>query len=240
VWDFNAFICTAAGGVITERIITMRNRFDHKLDQLNNSLIEMGEIAKQAIADAAKALIEQDTELAKKIIDSDDEIDNMEKEIESSCLKLIYQQQPVARDLRLVSAVMKMITDLERIGDHASDISEITLLLADKKYIKKLDHIPQMAEATMKMVTESIDAFVKNDLELAKEVIAHDDVVDGLFDIVKNELIGLIKEDPNNGDQAIDLVMIAKYYERIGDHATNIAEWVIFSLTGIHKRVQIM
>ena len=218
----------------------MRTKFDEQLTQLNDSLIEMAETVKKAIANANKALIEQDIELAKRIIASDDEIDNKEKEIESLCLKTILRQQPVARDLRLISAVLKIITDLERIGDHATDISELTLLLADRQYIKKLEHIPQMAVATMKMVTDSIDAFVQKDLELAKEVIAYDDVVDNLFEVIKKDLIALIKESSENGDQAIDLMMVAKYFERIGDHATNIAEWVVFSLTGTHKDSKIM
>ena len=218
----------------------MRSRFDEQLTQLNHLLIEMSGIVEQAIADANKALTGQDVELAQKIIDSDDVIDEKEAEIESLCLKIILQQQPVARDLRLVSSVLKMITDLERIGDHASDISEMTLLLADKQYIKKLEHIPLMAAATMKMVTESIDAYVRMDLELAKKVIADDDIVDDLFVKVKEDLFEMIKKDANHGDQAIDLIIIAKYFERIGDHATNIAEWVVFSLTGAHKDSQIL
>jgi len=218
----------------------MRSKFDEQLNQLNNTLIEMAEIVKRAIADANKALIAQDVELARKIIASDDEIDNKEKEIESLCLKIILQQQPVARDLRLISAVLKIITDLERIGDHATDISEITLLLAGSQYIKKLEHIPQMAVATTKMVTDSIDAFVKKDLGLARTVIAYDDEVDNLFEMVKKDLTELIKENIDNSDQAIDLIMIAKYFERIGDHATNVAEWIVFSLTGTHKDSKIM
>ena len=220
--------------------MALRYRFDEQLQILNSSLIEMGTMVENSISEATKALVEQDVALAQKIIDSDDEIDEKEKEIESQCLKLILQQQPVARDLRLISAVLKLITDLERIADHASDISEITLLIADKQYIKKLEHIPQMAAETMKMVTRSIEAFVKKDLELAKTVITSDDKVDNLFAIVRNELVGLIKLNVNDSDQAIDLIMIAKYFERIGDHATNIAEWIVFSLTGKHKEVKIM
>ena len=218
----------------------MRSKFTEQLSQLNNNIIEMAEIVKKAIGQAEKALIEQDFTLAQQIIDSDDEIDDKEKEVESLCLKIILQQQPVAGDLRLISSVLKIITDLERIGDHAKDISELTLLLADKTYIKKLEHIPLMAEATMKMLTDSIDAFVKNDLELANEVILYDDVVDSLFETVKKDLIELIKKDADHGDQAIDLIMVAKYFERIADHATNIAEWVVFSLTGIYKDSKIM
>jgi len=210
----------------------MRSKFDQQLTTLYNSLIEMGGFVEQAIADANKALVKQDIALAKKTIAFDDEIDRKEREIESLCLRLLLLQHPVASDLRLVSAGMKIITDLERIGDHASDLSSIAIALAGKPYIKELVHIPQMAEATMKMVTESIDAFVKKDLKLARQVIAYDDVVDDLFQEVKSELIGLIKENADNGDQAMDLLMIAKYFERIGDHAVNIAEWVVFSITG--------
>jgi len=218
----------------------MRTKFEEQLIQLNDALIDMGKFVEKAIADTIKALIEQDVELAEKIIASDDEIDGKEKEIESMCLKIIMQQHPVARDLRLISAVIKIITDLERIGDHATDISEITLLLADKKYIKKLEHISQMAEATMKMLSESIDAFVRKDIELANAVIAYDDYVDNLFEMVKKDLIELIKEKADTGDQAIDLVMIAKYFERIGDHATNVAEWIVFALTGVYKDWKLM
>jgi phosphate transport system protein len=218
----------------------MRIKLEEQLQQLDNALIEMGAIVEKAIADATKALVEQDVALAQRIIARDDEIDEKEDELESLCLKIILQQQPVARDLRLVSAVLKITTDLERIGDHASDISEITLLLADKQYIKKLEHIPQMAEATKKMVTKSIEAFVKKDLDLAKEVIAYDDMVDDLFDIVKDELVEKIRENQDNSEQAIDLLMVAKYFEKIGDHATNVAEWIVFSLTGMHKDSRIM
>lgn len=213
----------------------MRVKFSEQLDLLNNNLIEMGSFIEHAISMAVKALIEQDVELARQVIAFDDEIDAKEKEIESLCLKLLLQQQPVAKDLRLISAALKMITDMERIGDQSADISEITILLADKQYIKKLEHIPQMAEATIIMVNNALDAFVKKDLELAHQVIRADDVVDDLFDMVKDELIALILKDKQNGEQAIDLIMIAKYFERIGDHAVNIAEWVVFSLTGKNK-----
>jgi len=218
----------------------MRKKFDEQLNQLNDMLAEMAEATKKSIADADKALIGQDVELAQKILDSGDEIDKKEKEIEKFCIEIILQQQPVASDLRLISAAQKIITDLERIGDHAEDISEITIHLAEKQYLKKSEHIPQMAAATMKMVTDSIDAFLKKDIELAKEVIEYDDVIDNLFQTVKKDLIELINENPDNGDQAIDLIMAAKYFERIGDHAENIAEWIVFSLTGVHKDSKIM
>ena len=210
----------------------MRNRFDRQLQGLNDLLIEMGSMIEEAIGIATRALVTQDTRLAERAILADREIDEKEREIESLCLKLLLQQQPVAKDLRLISAALKMITDMERIGDHAADISEITLLIANDPHIKELVHIPQMAEATARMLTDSIDAFVKKDLSLARAVIEADDVVDGLFDAIKEDLIELIRLDGANGGQAIDLMMIAKYFERIGDHATNIAEWVAFSITG--------
>ncbi len=213
----------------------MRNRFDRQLEELNNGLIKMGSLIEKAIEMAITGMINQDVELAKNAIAFDNEIDEQEKEIENLCLKLLLQQQPVARDLRLISAALKMITDMERIGDHAADISEITIQLSNEKYIKKLEHISQMAKETTVMVVKSIDAFVSKNLDLAHEVIESDDVVDDLFDKVKNELIELINKDTKNGEQATDLLMIAKYFERIGDHATNIAEWVIFSITGEHK-----
>jgi len=218
----------------------MRSKFDEQLEELNNDLVEMGELVEKTIADTCKALNDQDVKLATKIIGMDDEIDQREQKIESLCLQIILQQQPVASDLRLVSAVLKISADLERIGDHANDISELAILLAGKQYAKKLEYIPKMAEVTMKMVTKSIEAFVNKDLELAKEVIAYDDVVDSLFDTVKGELTERIRSNVNSSYQAIDLILVAKYFERIGDHATNIAEWVIFLLTGMHKDGKIM
>ncbi len=218
----------------------MRNKFDRELELLNTELIEMGLLIEHAIKNAVEALIKKDEVLAKEAIQFDEIVDEKEKDIESRCLKLLLQQQPVASDLRLVSTALKMITDMERIGDHASDISEITLRLKDKEYIKKLEHIHQMAQATIKMVKDSIDAFVARDLVLAHEVEAYDDVVDDLFNTVKNELIKLIHENAENGEQAVDLLMIAKYFERIGDHAVNIAEWVVFSITGKHKNERVL
>jgi phosphate transport system protein len=213
----------------------MRDQFDEQLVKLNDMLVLMGEMIEKAITLAIHALVRQDEKKAKKAIALKNDIDNMEKDIESLCLRLLLQQQPVAKDLRLISAALKMITDMERIGDQAADISEVAIILIGEIYIKKLEHIPQMADATAKMVTESIDAFVRRDLELARRVIEYDDVVDGLFDAVKIDLIDLIQADSANGGQAIDLLMIAKYFERIGDHATNIAEWVVFSITGSRR-----
>lgn len=217
----------------TGKEVNMRNRFDRQLVQLNNELIEMGGMIEKAISDTVKALVNQDIELASNVIEYDEEIDHQEREIEQLCLKLLLQQ-PVAKDLRLISAALKMITDMERIGDHATDISEITIELSKESYIKKLDHIQQMAKETMVMLVQSVEAFVNKDMDKARTVIVHDDVVDDLFNKVKAELIAMIHEDVNAGEQASDLLMAAKYFERIGDHATNISEWVIFSITGQH------
>ncbi len=213
----------------------MRNRFDTELENLNLELIKMGSLIENSIESSAKALIEQDLMLVKKVNELEIEIDQMEKNIESHCLRLLLQQQPVASDLRVISTALKMITDMERIGDNAEDIAEIAKYMVDQKFIKDLVHIPQMADATISMVKRSIDAFVSKDKELAAEVCRDDDIVDGLFQTVKQELIEKMQENRENSEQAIDLLMIAKYLERIGDHAENIAEWVIFSITGEHK-----
>ena len=215
----------------------MRNRFDQQLEQLNNHLLEMGALIERSIENATQALIRQDVDAAKTAIAADQEVDHKEREIESLCLKLLLQQQPVAKDLRLISAALKMITDMERIGDQAADISGIVCYIADQAYIKELVHLPQMGRNAIAMVTGSLDAYVNKDLELARRVMGMDDAIDNLFDIVKNELIEHIRSDASSGSQAIDLLMIAKYYERIGDHAQNIAEWVEYALTGKHKGV---
>lgn len=213
----------------------MRNRFDEQLELLNEEIISMGTMIEQSIEMAVGALIRQDVEKAKKAMECDKEIDRQEKEIENLCLRLLLQQQPVAKDLRVISAALKMITDMERIGDHATDLSELTIVMAGKPYMKKLEHIEQMAKETMIMLISSLEAYVNKNLEQAKKVIEQDDVVDKLFVQVKTDLIALIHENADNGEQAADLLMAAKYFERIGDHATNIAEWVIFSITGKHK-----
>ncbi|HIU43568.1 MAG TPA: phosphate signaling complex protein PhoU [Candidatus Ventrousia excrementavium] len=212
-----------------------RSRFDHQLETLNTELITMGALVETTIASAAKALMEGDRTQAKRIAQNDSQIDGMEKSIESLCLKLLLQQQPVARDLRLISAALKMITDMERIGDQAADISELTLLLGDIKTPTVMDSIGDMARATIRMVSSGIDAFVKKDLDLARKVIDMDDEVDDLFVRVKEELIELIRQNGPFCEQAIDLIMVAKYFERIGDHSVNIAEWVVFSITGEHR-----
>jgi phosphate transport system protein len=217
----------------------MRNRFDTELANLNNNLIFMGSLIENAIARAAKALETFDTELALSVINDDNIIDDKENEIESMCLKLLLMQQPVARDLRQISSALKMITDLERIGDHASDISELVEYLASYKTGQNYTHIftliSEMARTTIGMVNDSIDAFVKKDEKLAHVVIDRDDVVDKIFCDVKKELIKAVRTDSDSGEEAFDLLQVAKYYERIGDHAENTAEWVIFSITGVHK-----
>lgn len=211
----------------------MRNKFEEQLEQLNIQLIEMGSLCEQRISDTIKALKSHNMELAKMIMEKDGEVDQKEREIESLCLKMLLQQQPVASDLRLISSALKMITDMERIGDQAADIAEI-ISMANIS-VEDLSNIEGMGEATMKMVTDSIDAYVRKDLELARRVIDYDDVVDEYFIKIKKELIALISNSESDGEFAVDLLMIAKYFERIGDHATNIAEWVEFSITGKHK-----
>ena len=214
----------------------MRNRFDRQLKKLNDELIDMGSMIEKSIEKALVALVTQNVEKAKEVITFDLEIDRQEREIESLCMKLLLQQQPVARDLRLISSALKMITDMERIGDQAADIAELAIFMAEKPYIKELKHITQMGQETMVMVVTSVDAFVEKDLEKAQEVLTHDDIVDQLFDAVKSELIEMIHQNKEIGEQATDLLMVAKYFERIGDHATNIAEWVIYSITGEHEK----
>ena len=212
----------------------MRSRFDGQLQLLNRELIEMGALCETAIAAAAKALMDGDLTYAERASAAESDIDQKEREIETMCLKLLLHEQPVARDLRQISSALKMITDMERIGDQAADISEIIGYLNGRTGAECAS-IGDMARATIKMVTESVDAFVQRDTEMAEAVIRHDDVVDDLFLSVKRALIDMIASRPGDGEYALDLLMIAKYFERIGDHATNIAEWVVFSVTGVHK-----
>lgn len=216
----------------------MRSKFDEQLALMKNELIQMGALCEEAISLAAKALTEGDKTLAEKVGPLDGEIDQMERDIESLCLKLLLQQQPVARDLRQISAALKIITDMERIGDQASDIAEIILAMLSEGYVPEdVGHIREMARETIQMVTESVDSYVRQDIELARAVIAHDDTIDRYFTQVKAVLIQKIAEAPAVGEHALDLLMIDKYLERIGDHAVNIAEWVIFSVTG-NKNMQ--
>ena len=214
----------------------MRNRFDEQLFELNREIIEMGAMCEEAITSAVKALITGDMELADRVKANSSAIDQMERDIEGRCMKLLLHQQPVARDLRLISAALKMITDMERIGDQAEDIAEIVTFL-NGHTMEGMELIEEMARETIKMVTASVDAFVKKDVVLAQKVISQDDIVDDYFSRVKYDIITLIAENSANGEFALDLLMISKYFERIGDHATNIAEWVIYSVTGTHKEV---
>ena len=211
----------------------MRNKFDEQLEKLHVELIQMGAACEDAISVAAEALLKGDTALADVAEEAEKDIDQREREVENLCLKLLLQQQPVARDLREISAALKMISDLERIGDQAADIAELTRYIHLTDGLSRL-HIGDMARAVIAMVTDSVDSFVRRDLTLARGVCAADDRVDELFERVKEELITFIAADPTAGEQGLDLLMVAKYLERIGDHATNVAEWVEYSITGIH------
>ncbi|MGI6269054.1 MAG: phosphate signaling complex protein PhoU [Candidatus Howiella sp.] len=214
----------------------MRNRFDKQLEELGIELTRMGARIEDAIRFATKALTGQDPAAAELALEADSEIDELEKDIEQRCFKLLLHEQPVASDLRLVSSALKMITDMERIGDQAADITELAMAMAGRGQAENLDLVPKMAEATIKMVTGSVEAFVRKDKELAVSVCESDDVVDSLFNRVKDDIVGMIRGDAALSEQAIDLLMVAKYFERIGDHAVNIAGWVIFSITGQHGK----
>lgn len=212
----------------------MRNRFDEQLLHLNQKMIELGALCERSIDLVAKALLNQDTKVAEGVIAHGHEIDEMEREIERICLRLLLLQQPVASDLRQISAALKMITDMERIGDQAEDIAEMIPFL-NGRTVQNFADFKCMAETVCKMVTDSMDAYVKKDLALAKKVYKQDDLVDECFNREKAHLIELISNDRTSGEYAVDLLMIAKYFERIGDHAVNIAEWVVFSIEGVHK-----
>ena len=215
----------------------MRDFFQEQLNELKQELTIMGSNCEEIIALASRAMTDMDDELVRKVQTIGAQIDESERTIETICMKLLLRQQPVARDLRQISAAMKMITDMERIGDQAEDIVEIIPFMnahPDEKFPK----IREMAKAAQSMVTEAVDAYVKQDLDMAKKVMAHDDIVDDYFAQVKNGIIDIIAAEPSHGEYALDLLMIAKYFERIGDHCTNIAEWVEFSVTGIHKDCQ--
>ncbi|HIR11692.1 MAG TPA: phosphate signaling complex protein PhoU [Candidatus Fimenecus excrementavium] len=213
----------------------MRTRFDMELDNLNSDMIAMGALCENAISEAMKSLFTADKTAAQHTIEEDREIDRKEKDIEALCLRLLLQQQPVARDLRVISSALKMITDMERIGDQAADIAELIRHMHLTPVSRQNKHLSKMADAAKKMVTESIDAFVKKDAALATKVLADDDLVDSLFLKLRHDIIEMIAADPGCGEEAVDVLMIAKYLERIGDHATNIAEWVLFSITGTHE-----
>lgn len=212
----------------------MRSRFDSQMNRLNKELRKMGELCENAIALSAKALVENDLSLVEEVDFLEAEIDKKERDIEDLCLKILLQQQPVATDLRQVSAALKIITDMERIGDQASDIAEIISMNTIDSTVNT-SKVQEMADVAVNMVNGCVDAFVKKDLRLAKKVIKKDDVVDGLFCDIKKELIDMIHKNPDGSEVALDILMISKYFERIGDHAENIARWVVFSVTGKHS-----
>lgn len=208
----------------------MRTKFDEQLHMLNQEMMHMGSMIEEKIQKAIEALIGQNRSLAKKIMDGDCEVDREQKKIENICFNLLMQQQPVARDLRVISAAMKMVTDMERIGDHAADISEMTVMMSNTPYVADLEDIKKMASETVLMLIRSIEAYVEKDMLKAQSVIDHDDIVDDLFHKNKQDLIELIQKNPAVSEQAADMLMVAKYFERIGDHATNLAENIIFAL----------
>ena len=211
----------------------MRNRFDQQLEKLNVELVTMGALCEDALTFAIRALFDRESDMAERAEEAEKQIDQMEREIESICMRLLLQQQPVAGDLRVISSALKMIGDMERIGDQAADIAEIVKYLKEDE-VPNLGNLREMSDFAAGMVTASINSFVRQDLELARKVILDDDVVDGYFEKVKEALIGLIAEGDRDGAFLLDILMIAKYIERVGDHATNIAEWVVYSITGQH------
>ncbi|MGI6029919.1 MAG: phosphate signaling complex protein PhoU [Eubacteriales bacterium] len=220
--------------------MTPRATFENELQALHVTLIRMGALAEEAINHAILAFQQQNDTLAQEIIQGDRQIDEMEKRVEAMCLSLLLRQQPVARDLRVVSTALKLVTDIERIGDHASDIAELVLRMKGEHLYQVVQHIPHMAQEAQSMVHDAISAFVQGDVQAAREVMARDDQVDDLFNRVKQEVVEILKSSAENSDRCVDLLMIAKYLERIGDHAVNICEWVEFNSTGEYKNVRIM
>jgi len=221
---------------VEEEVMHTRYFFNKKLEELHLDLIKMGSLVEESIEKTILALKKQDIKLAERIVKNDDLIDDLEQKIEEKCLIIIARQQPLAKDLRAIGAALKMITDMERIADHSADIAEITMRMVNEHYIKPLIDIPQMAELAKGMVNKSIDAYVKQDIEIAKAVCDYDDEVDNLFEQIVLELMEIMKKEPQTVEQATNLLFIAKYLERMADHATNISEWVIFNVTGEHIR----
>lgn len=215
----------------------VRHSFDKDLEQLQELMVKMAGLVEESIENSIIALKKQDIELARQVYESDDIIDELEGKIEKICINLIARQQPLAKDLRSISTALKIITDMERIADQAADIAELTIRMADMKYIKPLIDIPLMAELTKKMVIKAIDSYIKQDIVLAKDVCDSDDEIDQLFSKIVLELINIMKNNPETVEQATDFMFIVKYLERIGDHATNIAEWVVYNVTGNHDHM---
>ena len=216
--------------------MSVRKLFEEELSELKTELVEMCRLTEQMINNAITALVNRDRELGKSVGLADKRVDEYEMDIEKRCMRILLRQQPVAKDFREVSTALKMITDIERFGDQASDIGDLVYTMPGERYIKKLEHITAMGNLAEKMVRESVDSFISNNEALANEVIALDDKMDDLFLTVKKELIELIKKDGANGDQAIELMMVDKYLERIGDHAVNVAEWTKYNETGVHEK----
>lgn len=211
-----------------------RTHFEKELEELHYDVLKMGSLVEEAIANSIASLVNHDTELAQKVIDDDDRIDKIEVEIDNKCAKIIVTQQPIARDLRIVLTGLKIVTDLERMADHAVDIAKTTLRIAHQNYIKPLIDIPRMAEIVREMVKMSLESYVRQDLELARAIGEKDDIVDALYKQIFRELLTYMMEDPRNIDQATQFLFVARYLERIADHATNICEWVIYLDTGEH------
>lgn len=220
--------------------MSARVEFDHELEILHLDLIRMGGLIEDAIDKSITAVEKRDKELAEKVIADDKHVDDLERAIETQCLRLLLKQQPVAKDLRAISTALKMITDMERIADQAADIADLSLRFNEEPFLQTVEHLPIMAKIASSMVRESINAFVHSDTEASRNVISRDDEVDKLFMTSKQEIIDVLVKTPTQADQALDLIMIAKYLERIGDHAVNIAEWVIFFITGDHKDTKIL
>lgn len=216
--------------------MSIRRIFEEELQDLKTQLVEMCRLTEQMIGDSITALLQMNRELGKSIAQMDKQVDEYEMNIEKKCMRILLKQQPVAKDFREVSCALKMITDIERFGDQASDIGDLVYTMPGDKYIKKLTHITAMGNLAVKMVRESVGSFIKNDEALADTVINLDDEMDELFVTVQNELIELIRNDSNNAEQAITLMMVAKYLERIGDHAVNVAEWAKYNETGVHLK----
>lgn len=220
--------------------MTPRISFEHQLEALNDNLVEMGQYVEKSIDQIFKALETMDIELAKEVMEGDDTVDDMEKGIEAQSLALITRQQPVARDLRIVSTALKVVTDMERIGDHAADIAEIIVRFEHADFYHLSKQVPKMIEATKKMVHDSLNAFIKRDVKAAGEIMKQDDIIDGLFDKIKTEIINLLQGGNQNADYCVDVLMIAKYLERIGDHAVNICEWTIFEEKGTIDNIRVL
>ena len=217
--------------------MSARVQFEAELNEMKDELVAMCRLTADMIANATTALVNFDRELGRSIEESDKKVDEYEMDIEKRCMRILIRRQPVARDFRVVSTALKMITDIERFGDQASDIGDLVYTMPGDTYIKKLTHLSAMGELAVRMVRESVNSFIRNDEQLADEVIALDDAMDDMFIAVKDDLIELIRQDgEKNGDQAITLMMVAKYLERIGDHAVNVAEWTKYNETGVHQK----